>query len=311
MSRPRHLFAAATALASLVIAVPPFTAAGAATTSPVTATRPTTQATSHLASTWDAADAKVRILDRRAVTATASVSTVRTPSSDNALCNAYTSTFTLRWNAIGGHKLTAVVTHDYGFGLGWRALDTTTWQMTPAGQVMDEKAPVVTRWFLKGTHRHSALCPNDTGTTNHVEIYVDGPPRHEPTHSIVKPPSRDHLAGVWTWPSGVTVPRPARVAVSLNVYREIEQPVGVCEAHFTEIDVTFTALGSARIIAVGVRAPGQPIQYQNGNAASFGLGVGSHEWFLTGTHTKSDLCPADTISTDRIEVYTDQGRRHS
>jgi hypothetical protein len=309
MSSTSQGFTASTAVAALVVAIVPLVAATEATASSAVTARPPAQSTSHLGSTWDAPDAKVRILDHQAVTATVSVSTVRTPS-DNALCTAYTSTFTLSWQALAGHKLTAVVTHDDGFGYGWRALDTTTWEMTPAGQVFDEQAPVVTQWYLNGTHRQSPLCPADTRTINHVEIYVDGAPRHEPNRSIVKPPSRNHLAAVWTWPDQVSVvPPAARVSVSLSEYHEIEQSEGPCEAHFTEIDVTFTALGSARIIAVGVRQPGYPIQYQNGNTDSYGLGTTSHEWFLTGTNTKSELCPADTVSTDRIEVYTDLGRR--
>lgn len=307
MSLKSHGATASMAVMALMVATAP-SVATAAPASSLAAARAPTQATSHLGSTWDAPDAKARILDHQAVTATVSVSTARAPG-DNALCTAYISTFTIRWQALGDHKLTAVVTHDDGFGYGWRALDTTTWEMTPTGQVLDEQAPVVTQWYLNGTHRLSALCPADTSTINHVEIYVDGAPRHEPTRSIVKPPSKNHLAAVWSWPDQVRIVPPARVAVSLNVYHEIEQPQGPCEAHFTEIDVTFTALGSARIIAVGIRAPGQPIQYQNGNTDTYGLGTTSHEWFLTGTNTKSELCPADIVSTDRIEVYTDLGRR--
>lgn len=306
MSFTGHRFAASMAAAALVAALAPSAAAAPAPS--VTAAKPATQSTSHLGSTWDAPDTMVRILDRREVTGSVSVSTVRTPT-DNTVCTLYTSTFTLRWQAIGGHKLTAVVTEDDGFGYGWRALDTTTWNMTPTGEVVDEQAPVVTQWYLNGTHRPSPLCPAGTRTINHVEIYVDGAPRHEPTRSIVKPPSRNHLAAVWTWPTQVSILAPPRVAVSLNEYHEIEQPDGPCEAHFTEIDVSFTALGSARIVAVGIRAPGQPMQYQNGNTDSYVLGVGAHEWFLTGTDTKSALCPADTVSVDRVEVYTDLGRR--
>ncbi len=308
MFHSHRALAASVGMAALVVSVLPAAVASAVQVPAAPAAKPPVQSTSHLASTWDAPDTRARILDRHAVRATVSVSTVRTPG-DNPLCTAYTSTFTLRWQAIGDHRLTAVVTHDDGFGYGWRALDTIRWEMTPAGQVLDEQAPVVTRWYLNGTHRQSARCPMDIRTVNHVEIYVDGAPRHELTRSIVKPPSRNHLAAVWTWPDRVRIVAPARVAVSLNEYHEIEQPDGPCEAHFTEIDVTFTALGAARIIAVGVQAPGQPIQYQNGNTDSYGLGTTSHEWFLTGTDTRSELCPADTFSTDRIEIYTDLGRR--
>jgi len=300
MFRILHGLAASASVAALLVAAP------VTATAQVSAARPVTD-TAHLVSVWDAPDAKVRILDRQAVTATVSVSTVR-GSGDTALCTAYTSTFTLHWQAVGGHKLTAVVTQDYGFGYGWRALDTTSWQMTPAGQVFDEQAPVVTQWYRTASNRPSSRCPSATGTINHVEIYADGAPRHEPVRSIVKPPSRNHLAAVWTWPDQVSIVSPARVAVSLNFYTELEQPQGPCEAHFTEIDVSVTALDQARIIAIGTRAPGGPMQYQNGNTDSYGLGAAGHEWFLTGTTTKSPLCPPDTFGPDRIEIYTDLGR---
>ena len=261
-------------------------------------------ASSHLGSTWDAPARQVRVQDPAAVSATVKTATVVTSTADPR-CDLYTTTFTLRWVARGGHRLTAVVTQYDDFSSIWRALDSTTYTMSPDGVVLDEQAPVVQRWFLRGTHLTSAACPRDTRTTNHVEIYVDGPPRGHQPASIVKPPSRDHLAVIWSFPLSVRTFAPARVTVSTSVYEEIEAPVGPCEAHFTEVDLTFQAVGNARIIAVGLRRPGEPVIYQNGDSDQFGLGVGSHQYFLTGTSQRSSLCPPDQLSQDRIEIYTD------
>jgi hypothetical protein len=281
---------------------------GVASTSPAAAAPASTEVATHLGSTWDAPDAAARIQDHQAVTAEVAVDTVLTPT-DNALCDLYVSTFTISWQALAGHTLTAVITEDDGFGFGWRALDTTTWTMTPSGQVFDEQSPVVRTWYLAGTHRSDpAACPRDSRTINHVEIYVDGAARHITTRSIVKPPSENHLAAVWTWPDLVTIVDPARVAVSQTFFEDIEAPEGLCEAHFVEVDLTVTAVGSARIIAVGTRSPGAAIQYQRGDSDGYSLGIGSHVWFLTGTRTRSDLCPPDTLSQDRIEIYTDAGK---
>lgn len=269
------------------------------------------EATSHLGSTWDAPDTTVRVLDRKALTATASVETVLTPT-DNALCDLYTSTFTLRWQAKPGHVLAVVVTHDDGFGSSWRRIDADSWTMSPSGVVQDEISPVVRAWYVRGTHRSDArICPPGSGTVNHVEIQVEGPPRHEATKSVVKRPSRNHLAAVWSWPGQVTSIEPVRVQVTQSTYTEVEAPVGLCEAHLTELDLNVQAVGDNRIIAVGQRMPGGSIQYQNGASQTFSMGVVAHEWFLTGTGTKSAACPADTVSQDRIEIYTDQGRSGS
>jgi hypothetical protein len=97
---------------------------------------------------------------------------------------------------------------------------------------------------------------------------------------------------------------PSRLGVNLNVYQEQGQ-LGPCQSIKTEIDVTFTAKDPARIIAIGYHSPGTPIHYQNGNSNSYQLGTVGEQWVLTGTHKKSDKCPADTLSQDRIEIYTD------
>lgn len=263
---------------------------------------------SHLGSTWDAPDAGARIQDHRAVTADVAVDTVLTPT-DNAVCELYVSTFTITWRALAGHTLTGVVTEDDGFGYGSRTIESTIWTMTPSGEVFDQQSPVVRTWYLTGTHRSDpAVCPRDSRTINHVEIYVDGAGRHPTTRSVVRPPSRNHLAAVWTWPDVATVVDPARVAVTQTFFEEVGAPTGLCEPRFLEVDLTVTAIGSARIIAVGIHSPGTPIQYQRGDSDTYVLGIGGNEWFLTGTRTRSQLCPPDTPSQDRIEIYTDAGK---
>lgn len=270
------------------------------------APQPTTtqqQSASHLGATWDAPNTRVKIYDPHAVSATV-VKTIQQSVTDNPVCDLYIATYTLTFTAINGHRLTAEVTQDDNFGESFTALDTTVFKMTPDAVVASDQAPTQQLWFLKGTHQSSAQCPPNLRTTNHVEIYVSGKgPRI--THSIVRPPSERHLAAVWTWPTGVRISSPPRITVNLNIYQELGTPQGACQETETEIDVSFTAREPARIIAVGVHAPGTPTHYQNGNADSFVLGAVGHEWFLTGTHTKSRRCPADTVSTDRIEVYTD------
>lgn len=273
------------------------------------ATQPAPEGTSHLGSTWDAPSSHVRVFDRKAVSATVTPFTERTPT-DNPRCDLYTTTFPMRWQAAPGHKLTAIVTEDDTYAYSWTALDTATWTMSPGGQVSSDRAPVVQRWYRHGTHRPDpTLCPRDTRTVNHVEMYVDGPPRHALRRSIVKPPSRDHRALVWEYPHSVWTIAPARATVRQTVYRDTEAPDGLCEAHVTEIDLVFQAVGTARIIAVGERRPGEWIIYQNGDSEEFSRGVVAHDYFLIGTDQKSQLCPADRLSQDRIEIYTDVGRR--
>ena len=272
------------------------------------APQPTSAATSHVGSTWDASDTMAHIQDPTAVAATVSADKVLTPT-DNPVCDLYTTTFTIAWQAAAGRTLTAVVVEDDSYGYGWRALETSNWTMTPSGQVWDEQSPVVQNWYLKGTHRSDPnVCPRGSRTINRVEIYVDGPAPHPGAGSSIKPPSRNHLAVVWTWPDQVRVLDPARVSVSLSFYYELESSEGLCEAHVTELDTRFTAIGSARIIAVGVRSFGTSMHYQNGDTDSYVLGTVAHEYFLTGTTTKSSLCPADQVSTDRIDIYTDTGK---
>lgn len=233
---------------------------------PVGASASAPTASSHLASTWDAPNSRARVYDRGAVSVTVEPATVHLPS-ENLDCELYSTTFAIRWQAEEGHRLTAVVTHDDGYGYTWMALDATTWTMSPDGAVASSQAPVVQQWYRRGTrHSDPRVCPRDTATTNHVEIYTDGPPRHERQRSIVKPQSKNHLALVWEYPHSVRTIAPTRAALNLSTYVETEQPEGACEARLTEIDLTFRAVGSARIIAVGERQPGEPIQYQNGNS---------------------------------------------
>jgi hypothetical protein len=289
-----RLLASVVVAAALVPAVTDATAAAASQTS----TPPT-----HLGATWDAPNTAVKVYDSKAIRGTVA-KTVQQSATDNPLCDLYIATYTLTFTAINGHHLTSQVIQGDDFSAGFQALDTTVFAMTPGGATIFEQAPTQQLWFLKGTQQKSAECPLDLRTTNHVEVYVSGK-GHKVTHSIVKPPSKSQLAAVWTWPTGVQLYSPPRLGVNLNIYQELEQPEGPCQATFTEVDVTFTTKDAARIIAVGLRSPGSPIQYQNGNSDSYGLGIGQHEWFLTGTHKKSRKCPADTLSQNRIEIYTD------
>jgi hypothetical protein len=277
--------------------------------SPAAAAPVETDSSSHLASTWDAPDARVVVRDPAVLTARARVDTVLT-SGASAACDLRTTTYTLTWTARAGHLLTAVVTQDDGFGSSWRRVDAATWTMSPSGVVLDSTAPVVRQWFVRGTHRSDpAVCPRDTRTVNHVEVYADGAAPNPGARPVVHAPPRNQLAAVWRWPGDVEVVDPARVEVTQQTYTEVEAPVGPCEAHLTEVDVHVSALGDARIVALGSRSPGAEVQYQNGDSAGFSQGVVAHEWFLTGTTTRSDLCPADTVTQDLLAVYTDQGRR--
>ncbi|HEU5271757.1 MAG TPA: hypothetical protein VFU36_17660 [Jatrophihabitans sp.] len=289
-----RLLASVAAAAALVPAVTGATAAAASQSS-----APPT----HLGATWDAPNTTAKIYDSDAIRATVS-KTVQQSATDNPVCDLYIATYTLTFTAINGHLLTSQVIEGDDFSQGFQALDTTVFAMTPDGGTIFEQAPTQQLWFLKGTQQKSSQCPPDLRTTNHVEIYVSGK-GHRITHSIVRPPSKSHLAGVWTWPTGLQLFSPPRLGVDLEVYQELEQPQGPCQNTFTEIDVRVTAKQSVRIIAVGVRAPGLPIRYQNGNSDSYGLGTGQNEWFLTGTHKKSSKCPRDTLSENRIEIYTD------
>jgi hypothetical protein len=116
---------------------------------------------------------------------------------------------------------------------------------------------------------------------------------------------------VWEHPSTFTTVGPQRVtATEQSLYTEWETPEGdgACQALFTESWWTFEAVGDARIIAVGREEPGGPVVYQNGDVSSLGGGYTSHEYFLTGTTQKSDLCPPDRLSAERLEIYTDAVR---
>ena len=288
-----RLVASAAAVAALVPAITGATAAAASQSS-----TPST----HLGATWDAPNTTAKIYDSDAIRATVS-KTVQQSATDNPVCDLYIATYTLTFTAINGHHITSQVIDGDDFSKGFQALDTTVFAMTPTGGTIFEQAPTQQLWFLKGTHQTSAECPPDLRTTNHVEIYVSGKgPRI--TRSIVRPPSKSHLAGVWTWPTGVQLLSPPRLGVNLNIFQEQGQQ-GPCQSIESEIDVSFTAKDPARIIAVGIRSPGSPIQYQNGNADSYLLGTVGEQWFLTGTHKKSHKCPADTLSQNRIEIYTD------
>lgn len=293
----RRLIAIA-ALGCSAIAIP------AAVSGPASA-----QETSHIAATWDAPDSAARVYDHGAVSADVSTRTVRTPT-DNARCDLYTSTVTIVWHATGGHRFTAISVSDDDYAIGMRALDTTAWSMLPTNQVWDAKAPVLQRWYLHDTKQSSRLCPPDHASLNHVEMYVDGPAPSSAKIVPVKPPSRNHLATLWRWPDGVTTYAPERVQTDAHLYYEDEgiDPATGCTVLFTEVDLTFTALDGARIIAVGLGAPGQPTAYQRGNAATYQLGVGQHEYFLHGQ--KSATCPPDQLSQNRVEIYVDAGRGH-
>lgn len=289
-----RLVASVAAAAALVPAVTGATAAAASQSG----TPPT-----HLGATWDAPNTSAKIYDSDAIRATVS-KTVQQSATDNPVCDLYTATYTLTFTAVNGHHLTSQVIEGDDFSEGFQALDTTVFAMTPDGGTIFEQAPTQQLWFLKGTHQTSSQCPPDLRTTNHVEIYVSGK-GHRIHHSIVRPPSKSQLAGVWTWPTGVQLFNPPRLGVNLNIYQEQGQPQGACQVTETELDVTFTAKDPARIIAVGIHSPGSPIRYQNGNADSYQLGVVGEQWFLTGTNEKSHRCPADRVSQDRIEIYTD------
>ena len=285
-------------LAVAAVVVPAISASTAVAAAPQSSTPPT-----HLGATWDAPNTKAKIYDPKAIQATVSKTVQQSPT-DNAVCDLYTATYTLTFTAINGHHLTAQVTQDDGFGESFTALDTTVFTMTPDAVIASEQAPTQQLWFLKGTQQKSDQCPPDLRTTNHVEIYVSGK-GPKINHSIVRPPSRNHLAAVWTWPTGVQIVNPPRLTVNLNVYQELGQPQGPCQATENEIDVTFTVSSdTTRIIAVGYHSPGSPTHYQNGNSDSYQLGTVGYHWFLTGTHKKSHKCPADTVSQDRIEIYT-------
>jgi hypothetical protein len=284
-------------LAAAAVVVPAITASTVASAASEPSSPPT-----HLGATWDAPNTQAKIYDSKAISATVAKTVQQSPT-DNPVCDLYIATYTITFTALNGHHITAEVTHDDGFGESFTALDTTVFAMTPDAAVLSDQAPTQQLWFLKGTQQTSAQCPPDLRTTNHVEIYVDGKGR-KIARSIVRPPSRSHLAGVWTWPTGLQLLSPPRLGVNLNVYQEQGQQ-GPCQSIETEIDVTFTAKDPARIIAVGIHSPGSRIQYQNGNADSYQLGTVGQQWFLTGTHRKSRKCPADTLSQDRIEIYTD------
>jgi hypothetical protein len=259
---------------------------------------------SHLGATWDAPNTKAKIYDTDAIRATVS-KTVQQSATDNPVCDLYIATYTLTFTAVNGHRLTSQGIYGDDYSVGFQVLDTTVFSMVPGGAgTIFEQAPTQQLWFRKGTQQTSTECPPNLRTTNHVEIYVDGK-GHPIRHSIVKPPSKNELAAVWTWPTGVRLYGPPRLGVNLSIFQELEPPEGVCQATATEVDLTFTTRTAARIIAVGIRSPGSPIQYQNGNSDNFGLGIVQHQWFLTGTHKKSGKCPADTLSQDRIEIYTD------
>ena len=264
----------------------------------------TADTASHLASTWDAPRGGVRIFDTSAVSATVTTDVER-KSTDNAVCDLFVTTYTIDWRARAGHLLTAVVTEDDDYGMSWRGLNTTSWTMSPEGVVFDETSPVIQNWYLAGTHRSNPnVCPRDSRTVNHVEIYVDGPPRHPMTRPIIRPPAKSRLSAVWTWPDQVLLRDPDAVAVTQSFYYEVEDADGPCEARMTELDLGITAKGGERIVAVGLRAPGERIQYHNGDSANLSLGIVAHEWVLKETGVKSSLCPDDTYSQDRVEVYT-------
>lgn len=264
----------------------------------------------HIGSTFDVLDRGVlHIQDHSAVTADVSAKTVLVPTSNTA-CDEYTTTYTITWTARDGHLLTSVIEHYDDFSLSYTALGTKTFSMTPDAVVRSDQSPTISRWFVKGTHkRDPKLCPRDIRVVNHVEIWVDGKQRHPEPSAIVRPPSREHLAAVWQWRTDVDIVKPARVDVTLNTYRETGTG-DTCYSVQTELDVNVTAIGSNRIIAVGVRAPGQDIAYQRGDAASWGLGIVGQSYFLNGTHKKSRLCPRDTLSQDRIEIYTEATSHH-
>jgi hypothetical protein len=261
---------------------------------------------SFVASTWDTPAKGVHVYDTSAISGMVNAVTAREPT-DNASCDLYVTTYTITWVAKAPHVLTSVLTEDDSFGLSWERLDTTTWSLLPDAYVESHKAPVVRHWYVKGTHRSDPqLCPRDTRTTNHVEISVDGTATKPIPQTFVASPPRSHLAMTWDHPSTFTTVGPERVtATPQSVYTEWETPIGDCQALFTESWWTFEAVGDARIIAVGQRQPGGPVVYQNGDVASIGGGYTSHEYFLTGTTQKSDLCPADQLSADHIEIYTD------
>lgn len=280
--------------------------AGSAVAVPPALSGPASAETDHIAATWDSSGA-LRVYDHGAIAADLTTQSTQTPT-DNARCDLYTSTVSIVWNAVGGHRFTAIAASDDDFAAGWRALDSTTWRMLPSNEVWDAKAPVLQNWYLHGTKRSSALCPPDHASLNHVEMYVDGPAPSSAKITPVKPPSKDHLATLWRWSGGVTSYAPPRVQTQESYHHEDEgvDPTTGCTVRFTEVDLTFTALDGARIIAVGSGAPGQPTVYQRGNASTYGLGVGEHEYFLDGQ--KSSTCPPDQLSQDRIEIYTDVNR---
>jgi hypothetical protein len=289
----------------LLVGVVVPTAAGAVTTQSTHAT-----ASTHVASTWDAPDTGVRILDRRAVRADVTVDRQLVPT-NNPVCELHTTTLTIVWTALNGHRLTSVVDNYDDYSLSFTALNTATFSMTPTGQVLDEQSPVLSHWVRKDTHRPDPrLCPRDTRSVNHVEIWVDGPPRHHQPNSLVQPPSKDHLAAGWTWFDDIDVLRPARVAVTTNVFHEVDDLDGPCEVHVTELDLFFTAVGANRIIAIGERSPGSATHYQRGDDTSFVRGVVGQHYFLDGTLKHSSRCPHDTVSQNRIEIYTEALGHH-
>ena len=301
-------FSAFLMLIGLVLPGTPARAASASASASASANHP--QQTTHLGSTWDAPDTTVRIFDHHAISADVSADRQLVPT-DNPVCELYTTTLTITWNALNGHLLTSTVNEYDDFSSSYSALNTTTYSKTPTAQVQSDQSPVLSQWYRKDTHKSDpTVCPRDSRSVNYVEIRVDGSPRHQQPGSIVKPPSADHLAVVWTWFEDIDVIHPTRVQASTNVYREMDDIDGPCEVHVTELDLFFTATGSNRIIAIGERSPGSPTHYQRGDDTTFVRGIVAQQYYLDGTHTSSKLCPRNTVSQNRIEIYTEATRHH-
>lgn len=267
----------------------------------------------HIASTWDYPSPVVRNFDTQAVTGTVETVTVK-DSTANPNCDLYQTTYTIRWQTSGGHVITALAYYDNSFGAAFLRpgpQPVTSWALTPQGPTAFEQSPVAQNWFVKGTKRTDpSICPRDTLTVNHFEVIVDGAPSDSAAvrteqRSLVPPPSPPHLAAVWTGPDNNTIVAPARLTVDQNVFTEPFNETEDCVGIVRIAEMTWQTTGDARIIAFGQTDANGVIQYQRGDATSISRGTGFVEWFLRGTTEKSPLCPPDSPSWGRFEVYTD------
>jgi hypothetical protein len=75
------------------------------------------QENARIAATWDSSGT-LRVYDQGAVAVGVTTQTAQTPT-DNTRCDLYTSTVSIVWNAVKGHRFTAIAVSDDDFEIGW------------------------------------------------------------------------------------------------------------------------------------------------------------------------------------------------